>query len=77
MVTVTLPSGEMVAGKLDRLDDFTVSLITADGTHRSFRTNGNTPRVDVRDPLQPHRDLLGVYTDADIHDVTAFLVTLK
>jgi hypothetical protein len=35
------------------------------------------PRVDVRDPLQPHRDLLGVYTDADIHDVTAFLVTLK
>src|SRR6266487_6133511 len=63
-VTVTLPSGEKVEGRLDRIDDFTVSLITADGTHRSFRTNGNTPRVDVRDPLQPHRDMLGVYTDA-------------
>jgi mono/diheme cytochrome c family protein len=77
MATVTLPSGEKIEGRLDRLDDFTVSLTTADGTHRSFRTIGNTPRVDVRDPLQPHRDLLGVYTDGDIHNVTAFLVTLK
>jgi cytochrome c oxidase cbb3-type subunit III len=77
MATVTLPSGEKIEGRLDRLDDFTVSLTTPDGTHRSFRTSGNTPRVDVRDPLQPHRDLLGVYTDADIHNVTAFLVTLK
>jgi cytochrome c oxidase cbb3-type subunit III len=77
MVTVTLPSGERVEGQLDRIDDFMVSLITADGTHRSFRTSGGTPKVDVRDPLQPHRDLLRVYSDADIHNVTAFLVTLK
>ncbi len=77
MVTVTLPSGEKVEGTLDRLDDFIVSLTTADGTHRSFRTSGGTPKVEVRDPLQPHRDLLRVYTDADIHNVTAFLATLK
>jgi cytochrome c oxidase cbb3-type subunit III len=76
-VTVTLPSGEKVEGTLDRVDDFVVSLTTADGTHRSFRTTGDTPRVEIRDPLQPHRDLLRVYTDADIHNVTAFLVTLK
>ena len=38
---------------------------------------GNTPAVDVHDPLQPHKDLLRVYSDADIHNVTAFLVTLK
>jgi cytochrome c oxidase cbb3-type subunit III len=77
MVTITLPSGEKVEGTLDRLDDFTVSLITGDGMHRSFRTSDGTPKVDIRDPLQPHRDLLRVYTDADIHNVTAFLVTLK
>jgi cytochrome c oxidase cbb3-type subunit 3 len=76
-VTVTLPSGEKVEGTLDRLDDFVVSLTTADGTHRSFRTTGDTPRVEIKDPLQAHRDLLRVYTDADIHNVTAFLVTLK
>jgi len=76
-VTVTLPSGEKAEGTLDRIDDFVVSLTTADGTHRSFRTNGDTPRVEIKDPLQPHKDLLRVYTDTDIHDVTAFLVTLK
>ena len=35
------------------------------------------PKVEVRDPLQGHRDLLAVYTDKDMHDVTAYLVTLK
>jgi len=36
-----------------------------------------TPKVDVRDPMKAHRDLLAVYTDKDMHDVTAYLVTLK
>jgi cytochrome c oxidase cbb3-type subunit 3 len=76
-VTVTLPSGERIEGKLDRIDDFTVSLTTADGTRRSFRTEGNTPKVEIHDPLQPHRDLWRTYSDTDIHNVTAFLVTLK
>ena len=76
-VTVTLPSGEKIDGTLDRLDDFAVSLTTADGTRRSLRTSGDTPKVDVHDPLEPHRDLLRTYADADIHNVTAFLVTLK
>src|SRR5712692_1438372 len=40
-VTVTLPSGQRVDGKLDRLDDFVVSLTEADGTHRSFPLDGN------------------------------------
>jgi len=77
MVTVTLPSGEKVRGRLDRMDDFTVALTEENGTRRSFRTAGDTPKVEVHDPLQAHRDLLRVYTDADIHNVTAFLVTLK
>ncbi len=76
-VTVTLPSGEKVNGRLDRIDDFTVALTTADGVRRSFRTEGDSPKVEVHDPLQPHRDLLRTYSDADIHNVTAFLVTLK
>jgi cytochrome c oxidase cbb3-type subunit 3 len=76
-VTVTLASGEKVTGELDKLDDFVVSLTLPDGTHRSFTTSGNTPAVDVHDPLQPHKDLLRVYSDADIHNVTAFLVSLK
>ena len=74
---MTLQSGEKVEGVLDRIDDFVVSLTEKDGTHRSFRTIGDTPKVDVHDPLQPHKDLLKTYTDADIHNVTAYLATLK
>ena len=75
--TVTLPSGEKIEGRLDRIDDFVVGLTLADGTHRSFNTNGDTPKVEIHDPLQPHKDLLRVYADSDIHNVTAYLVTLK
>jgi mono/diheme cytochrome c family protein len=76
-VTVTLPTGEKIDGRLDRIDDFMVALTQADGTRRSFRTSGDTPKVEIHDPLQPHKDLLRTYSDADIHNVTAYLVTLK
>jgi cytochrome c oxidase cbb3-type subunit 3 len=77
-VTVTLASGERVSGVLDRVDDFGVSLRTDAGTFRSFPTPpGAKTVVDILDPLKPHKDLLRVYTDADIHNVTAYLVTLK
>jgi len=75
-VTVTLATGQKVEGELERIDDFVVALKTADGARRSFRI-ANDMKVDVKDPLQPHRDLLRKYRDADIHNVTAFLVTLK
>jgi cytochrome c oxidase cbb3-type subunit 3 len=54
-----------------------VSLTEADGTPRSFRRTAEIPKVDVRDPLEAHRNLLPVYTDKDIHDVTAYLASLK
>ena len=76
-VTVTLPSGERTEGRLVRIDDFLVTVGLADGTQRSFRRDGEVPKVEVRDPMQAHRDLLAVYTDKDMHDVTAYLVTLK
>src|SRR5207253_4344126 len=76
-VTVTLASGQKVDGTLDRLDDFVVSLTDAGGVHRSFRIEGDTPKIEVHDPLHGHRDLLPTYSDTDIHNVTAFLVTLK
>jgi cytochrome c oxidase cbb3-type subunit 3 len=76
-VTVTPPSGPPVEGRLDRIDDFFVVLTTADGMQRSFTRNGDVPKVQIKDPLEGHRQLLTVYTDKDIHDVTAYLVTLK
>lgn len=75
-VTVTLRSGQKFEGELERVDDFLVSLRTADGARRTFRTTDGT-KVDVKDPLVAHRELLPTYSDAEIHNLTAFLVTLK
>lgn len=76
-VAVTLPSGERVEGPLLLIDDFLVTVGLAGGTARTFRRDGNVPKVEVHDPMKAHRDLLSVYTDKDMHDVTAYLVTLK
>ena len=77
MITVTPPSGPPVSGTLDRVDDFNVSLHDASGEYRSFTREGSSPKVEIHDPLRAHSDLLAKYTDADIHNVTAYLVTLK
>jgi cytochrome c oxidase cbb3-type subunit 3 len=74
---VTLDTGEHVQGHLVRIDDFLVTVALADGTARTFRRDGEVPKVEVNDPKKAHMDLLSQYTDKDMHDVTAYLVTLK
>jgi cytochrome c oxidase cbb3-type subunit III len=74
---VTDASGQKTEGRLIRLDDFSVVVAQADGTSRSFRRDGDVPKIEVRDPREAHRKLLPTYTDTDIHNVTAYLVTLK
>jgi mono/diheme cytochrome c family protein len=76
-VTVTLANGQKVSGILDRVDDFSVSLRDSSGEYHSFTREGAAPAVEIHDPLKGHTDLLAKYTDADIHNVTAYLVTLK
>lgn len=75
--TVTTSAGAKTEGRLVRIDDFLVTLALADGTIKTFRRDGDVPKVDVKDPLQGHRDLLRGYSNKDMHDVTAYLVTLK
>jgi cytochrome c oxidase cbb3-type subunit 3 len=75
--TVTLQGGQKVEGQLNRVDDFLVTLTLADGSTRTFRREGDVPKVEIRDPRDPHRKLWPEYTDRDIHNVTAYLVTLK
>ena len=76
-VVVTTANGQKVEGRLDRIDDFLVILTTAEGVQRSFSRSGDVPKVEVRDPLEGHRRLLATLSDRDIHNVTAYLVTLK
>jgi mono/diheme cytochrome c family protein len=74
---VTFPGGEKIEGEIERLDDFSVAIRQDDGTRRSWRVVNGVPRVIVTDALQVHRDLLKEYTDEEIHNVTAYLVTVK
>lgn len=76
-VTVTFAGGRKLEGRLIRIDDFTVTLAEADGTERTVRRDGASPNVEIHDPLQPHKDMLPRYTDRDIHNLTAYLVTVK
>ncbi len=75
-VTVTLPSGQTISGTLDYLDDFDVALRDSAGEYRSFPRQPGL-KVDARDPLAAHEQLLKKYTDDDMHNLLAYLVTLK
>lgn len=77
LVTVVLPSGDNFSGTLEFINDFNVALRDDKGQYHSFTRNGGEPKVTVTDPIQAHADLLSKYSDADIHNVTAYLATLK
>ena len=74
-VSVTLPSGLVIDGRLAYRDEFTIALTDADGWYRSWPT-GQVKFV-VNDPLQAHIEQLAKYTDGDMHDVLAYLQTLR
>lgn len=76
VVTVTPATGPAVTGNLIQIDDFNVSLRDADGEYRSFaRVPGVKVKVD--DPYAAHIELLDRITDKNMHDITAYLETLK
>jgi cytochrome c oxidase cbb3-type subunit III len=74
-VTVTLRSGQTMTGALAYRDEFTIALTDANGWRRSWPTSQVTFTVDDR--LQAHAEQLAKYTDEDMHNVLAYLQTLK
>ncbi len=79
-VTVTMADGKKYEGKLVRKDDFIVILTLADGTRKSIVRDGDVPKVDVTDPQAAHKKMAVALDDLhnkNMHDVTAYLATLK
>jgi mono/diheme cytochrome c family protein len=74
-ITVTLPGGEKIAGTLAYHDEFTVSLRDARGVYRSWRADRVSYTIDA--PVEAHVDLFGKYSDEDIHNLMAYLQTLR
>ena len=76
--TVKLASGQTYSGLLDHRDDFSISVIDATGQRHSWSFDDETEiKVELKDPLKAHRDLLPQYTDEDMHNILAYLETLK
>jgi cytochrome c oxidase cbb3-type subunit III len=74
-VTVTLSSGETVSGTLEYLDEFTVGLRDATGKYQSWRVSDVKVKVDS--PVDAHVALFPKYTDDDIHNLMAYIQTLR
>ena len=75
-VAVTTEAGETLNGELMHMDDFTVALRDASGAYRSVKRTAGV-RVTKNDPYAAHVELLSKITDKAIHDVVAYLETLK
>jgi cytochrome c oxidase cbb3-type subunit III len=76
-VTVELPSGEKIKGRLVEIDDFMVVLIDEAGDRKTIPRTGDIPGIKIDNPLQAHLDRVRSWEDRDLHDLTAYLATLK
>ena len=74
-IIVTLPSGETVKGRLEYQDEFTVGLRDSTGTYRSWPVSNIKYTIDS--PVSAHVDQFPKYTDDDIHNLMAYIQTLK
>src|SRR5215475_7489374 len=75
LATVTLPSGEQLSGTVSHVDDFTIGIRVGnkDGWYRSFLRN--KVKVELKDPIQAHRDLLPKISQTQMHDLFSYLYT--
>jgi mono/diheme cytochrome c family protein len=74
-VTVTA-NGRSASGTLEYMDDFNVALRDGAGEYLSF-ARGPGVTVNLKDPLAGHEKLIPKYSDKDLHNVLAYLETLK
>jgi len=72
---VTLASGEQVRGTVVRSDDFMIGVREDSGWYRSF--SRDKVKVEIHDPLEAHRKLLDTLTTAQVHDLFAYINSLK
>ena len=73
--TVTDAAGKQYSGDLLVLTDYDVAIQDAGGWYHSWPIG--SVKLDLKDPLAAHRSLLTRYTDTDMHNMLAYLETLK
>jgi len=74
-VTVRLATGQTVTGKLAYQDEFVIGLTDSSGWYHSWFKD--EVKFKVVNPLDAHSEQLGKYTDETMHNVLAYLQTLR
>ena len=73
--TVMTRDGETIAGEVAYRDEFTIAVVDVGGRYRSWPAD--RVRFTIDDRLEAHVAQLARYTDATMHDVLAYLHTLR
>jgi len=68
-------STETIEGRLVHADEFEIAIKDKSGSYRSWPRA--SVQVQIHDPLAEHKALMPKYTDADVHNLFAYLETLK
>jgi mono/diheme cytochrome c family protein len=76
-VSVRLASGQTIEGVVLSVDDFDIAIRDLSGQYHSWTRAGEYPKIEFHNPLQRHGDIARQLTDEQMHDLTAYLVTLK
>lgn len=76
-VTLSMSNGQKIEGTLLQENEFVVTLVQQDGTRRTIDRDGQVASVDVHEPDEAHKNLVLTLQDKDMHNVTAYLATIK
>ena len=74
-VVVTLPSGKEISGVVAYKDEFVIGMRDGEGSYHSWRVDD--VKFKINSPVESHVELFPKYTDDDIHNLMAYLQTLK
>ncbi len=74
-VVVKTSTGQTFAGELEYQDEFTIGMRDSFGVYHSWLAAAITYKVET--PADAHVTALAKYTDTDIHNVFAYMQTLK
>lgn len=76
-VSVLMANGQKINGQMLQANDFIVTLVQPDGTRRSISRDSSVKSVEVHEPNEAHKKIALDLTNKEMHDITAYLATIK
>ena len=74
--TVKTPDGIAISGQVTQMSDFRITVVDAAGQSHSIDRIPSV-KVEIKDPLAPHQQMILNLANDDMHNITAYLETLK